>query len=53
MRAFVHFAQVGATHMGITLGVRNRRMPQEFLNRPEIRAPFQKMSGKTMPEHMG
>ena len=39
--------------LGIALGGAERLMPEEFLNRPEVRAPLQQVGCEGVAEAMG
>jgi len=49
---FVNLLQSFLDNMGIDLRRRNIAMAKHQLDRAQIRAAFQKMGGKTVPEHV-
>lgn len=53
MVLLIHLPQMLSTDMRVYLGGGDLAVSEHKLNRPEIRAPFQKMRGERMPENMG
>ena len=53
MVASMNLFEVGPIQMGIDLGCGDIRMAQHGLNRPEVCASLQKVSGKRMAQDMG
>jgi len=47
------FLQPGVGDVGIYLGGSNRRMPEKFLDGPDVRAVGKQRGGERMPERMG
>jgi len=48
----MHFPEALAGHMRVNLRGADARMPQELLNYPQIRAMFEQVRGKAMPQHV-
>ena len=53
MRRRVSVLQTLRRHMCVDLRGRKVRVPQKFLNAPEVRAPVQHMRRKRMAERVG
>lgn len=53
VRAFVYFAEVGGTDVGVYLGRNQAFVPQQLLNAPDICAAVEQVSGKAMTQRVG
>ena len=52
MEFIVNLAQTISRHVRINLRRGDGRMPEQFLNNPQVSAVFEQVRGKTVPEHV-
>src|ERR1051326_5659710 len=52
MEFLMHFTQAAARDLRVHLSRADAGVPEQFLDDPQIRPMFQKMSRKTMPQHV-